>query len=99
MATTFVQEVFGLDGKAALITGGCGGMGTALCWGFSKLGAKIGVADREAERVNALVSALKAKGVDAFGVVFDAMSGKDTARMVDDVAKHFGRLDILVNTV
>jgi gluconate 5-dehydrogenase len=99
MTTDFAQKIFGLDGRVALITGGCGGMGTALCRGFAKLGAKIGVADRRAEQVSALVSALKSEGVDAFGVAFDAMSAADTGRMVDEIAKHFGRLDILVNTV
>ena len=95
----FSDKWFRLDGKVALITGGCGGMGTALCSALPVLGARIGVADREAERVNAVVTSLQAKGVDAFGATFDAMSGKDTARMVDEIAAHFGRLDILVNTV
>jgi gluconate 5-dehydrogenase len=96
---TFSDKWYRLDGKVALVTGGCGGMGTALCWGLSSLGARIGVADRRAEPVNALVESLKAKGVQAFGSVFDAMSAKDTARMVDDVAGHFGQVDVLVNTV
>jgi gluconate 5-dehydrogenase len=99
VTVAFSDKSFRLDGKVALITGGCGGMGTALCWGLPTLGAKIGVADREAERVNALVSSLQAQGIAAFGVAFDAMSAKDTARMVDQIAGHFGRLDILVNTV
>ncbi len=96
---TFSDKWFRLDGKVALVTGGCGGMGTALCWGLPGLGARIGVADRDAERVNAFVAELKGKGVDAFGAAFDAMSARDTARAVDDIAAHFGRLDILVNTV
>ncbi len=95
----FSDKSFRLDGKVVLVAGGCGGMGTALCWGLPALGAKIGVSDRDAERVTALVTALRAKGIDAFGVAFDAMSAKDTARMVDEVAGHFGRLDVLVNTV
>jgi NAD(P)-dependent dehydrogenase (short-subunit alcohol dehydrogenase family) len=96
---TFSEKWFRLDGKVALVTGGCGGMGTALCSGLPVLGARIGVADRDGERVNALVASLQAQGIDAFGAAFDAMSAKDTARMVDDIAAHFGRLDILVNTV
>jgi gluconate 5-dehydrogenase len=99
MATDFAQKLFGLDGRVALITGGCGGMGSALSRGFAKLGAKIGIADRRAEQVSAFVNTLKGEGVDAFGVSFDAMSAADTGRAVDDIAKHFGRLDILVNTV
>ena len=96
---TFSDTWYRIDGKVALITGGCGGMGTALCIGLSAMGAKIAVADREAERIAAQVATLKARGADAFAAPFDAVSVDDTRRMVDDVARHFGRLDILVNTV
>jgi gluconate 5-dehydrogenase len=99
MSETFAETLFGLKGKVALITGGCGGMGTALCRGLAKLGASIGVADRDAARVEAQVAMLQSEGVRAFGAAFDAMSAADTARMVDAIATHFGRLDILVNTV
>jgi NAD(P)-dependent dehydrogenase (short-subunit alcohol dehydrogenase family) len=99
MSTTTAQKMFGLDGKVALITGGCGGMGTALCRGLSALGASIGVADRDADRVAGQVAALQADGINAWGTWFDAMSAADTRRMVDEIAGHFGGLDILVNTV
>jgi gluconate 5-dehydrogenase len=96
---TFSEKWFRLDGKVALITGGCGGMGSALCAGLSAVGAKLAVADRDGQRVSDKVSALKKEGVEAFAAPFDAMSVDDTRRMADDVARHFGRLDILVNTV
>jgi gluconate 5-dehydrogenase len=99
VTVAFSDKFFRLDGKVALVTGGTGGMGTALCWGLSSLGAGIGVADRNADKVAAFVGELQAKGVDAFGATFDAMSAASTAAMVDAVAGHFGRLDILVNTV
>jgi len=99
MANSFAEQLIGLNGKVALITGGCGGMGTALCKGLSALGASIGVADREADRVAAQVETLTKQGVKAFGAAFNAMSADDTRRMVDEIAGHFGRLDILVDTV
>ena len=95
----FSDKSFRLDGKVALVTGGCGGMGTALCAGLSSLGASIGVADRQADRVAALVKTLQSQGVKAFGAAFDALSADDVRRMVDEIAGHFGRLDILVDTV
>src|SRR3954451_24864721 len=95
----FSDQFFRLDGKVALITGGCGGIGTVLCKGLASMGARIGVADRERERVAARVEMLKAQGIDAFGAAFDAMSVDDTRRMTDEIAKHFGRVDILVDTV
>jgi gluconate 5-dehydrogenase len=95
----FSDKAFRLDGKVALVTGGCGGMGTALCTGLAAVGASIGVADRQADKVDAQVKALQAQGIHAFGAAFDAKSVDDTRRMVDAVAAHFGRLDILVDTV
>jgi NAD(P)-dependent dehydrogenase (short-subunit alcohol dehydrogenase family) len=95
----FSDSWFRLDGKVAIVTGGCGGMGNALCWGLSTMGASIGVADRHPERVAEQVASLQSKGVNAFGAAFNAMSADDTRRMVDEIAAHFGRLDILVNTV
>jgi len=99
MSTTFAEKWFGLDGKVALVTGACGGMGTALCKGLSSNGAKIGVADLDKDRVASQVEALKSEGIDAFGAAFNALSVDDTRRMVGEIAGHFGRLDILVDTV
>ena len=99
MRVAFSEKWFRLDGKVAIVTGGCGGMGTALCRGLSSVGASIGVADRDAEKVASLVKSLEADGVKAVGTVFDAMSADDTRRAIDEVAGHFGRLDMLVNTV
>lgn len=97
--TEFSKKLFGLEGKVALVTGGCGGIGSAVCSGLAAMGAKIAVADRELEQTNARVEALKTDGAQAVAAPFDALSVADTRRMIDDVARHFGRLDILVNTV
>lgn len=97
MAST--QELFRLDGKVALVTGGYGGIGEAVCRGLSALGAKVAVAGHNAEKASAFVSALKKNGGDAQGFAFNAASVSETERMVDETAQHFGRLDILVNSV
>jgi NAD(P)-dependent dehydrogenase (short-subunit alcohol dehydrogenase family) len=82
------------DGKIALVTGGYGGIGAAVCRGLATLGAKVAVAGR---------SAVKAKScADAFcgyATAFNALEVADTRRMVDEVAARFGGLDILVNCV
>lgn len=96
MAST--QELFRLDGKVALVTGGYGGIGEAVCRGLSALGAKVAVAGHNAEKASAFVSTLKKNG-DAYGIAFNAASVSETERMVDETAQHFGRLDILVNSV
>ena len=94
-----IGQLFRLDGKVALVPGGYGGIGEAVCWGLAAAGAQVAVAGHNAERTQALAAALLAAGHTAYGATFDAESVEDIRRMVDEVAAHFGRLDILVNCV
>ncbi len=94
-----LQKVFRLDGKVALVPGGYGGIGAAVCRGLAAVGAKVVVAGRSANKSEALAQSLKAEGHDAHGLAFDAASVKQIYELVDQAVAHFGRLDILVNCV
>lgn len=94
-----IEQVFRLDGKVALVPGGYGGIGEAVCRGLAGAGAKVVVAGHRAEAADALAEQLRAEGAEAYAVQFDAHRVKDIRRMVDEAAAHFGRLDILVNCV
>jgi gluconate 5-dehydrogenase len=83
-----------LDNKVALVTGGYGGIGSAVCRGLVSLGAKVAVAGHNAGKARAF-----AESIGAYAAPFDALSVGDTRRMADEVAAHWGRLDILVNCV
>jgi NAD(P)-dependent dehydrogenase (short-subunit alcohol dehydrogenase family) len=90
---------FRLDGQVALVTGGYGGIGLAVCHGLAAAGARIAVAGRNQEKAERAADAIRAAGGEAFPVSFDAMKAADVREMTDRVASHFGRLDVLVNTV
>jgi len=94
-----LDHLFRLDGKVALVTGGYGGIGDAVCRGLVQAGAKVAVSGHNAEKAAACAEALRQAGGDAYAAVFDSLSVAGTRRMVDEVAGHFGRLDILVNCV
>ncbi|MCK6557045.1 SDR family oxidoreductase [Candidatus Binatia bacterium] len=88
-----------LAGRAALITGGGTGTGRAVALELARRGCHVAVnyskSRREAEDTAAEIDALGVKGL-----AVQADVGDDTAvrRMVDEVSKKFGRLDVLVNS-
>jgi NAD(P)-dependent dehydrogenase (short-subunit alcohol dehydrogenase family) len=96
---TAINELFRLDGKVALVTGGYGGIGEAVCRGLGSMGAKIAIAGHNGERATACAQSLNKEGNDAWAAAFEATSVSDTQRMVDAVVAHYGRLDILVNCI
>ena len=94
-----MTQLFRLDGKVALVTGGYGGIGEAVCRALGSAGAKVAVSGHNMDKSNACAESLRHQGIDAYSTTFDVVSVAETQRMVDEVAEHFGRLDILVNTV
>jgi NAD(P)-dependent dehydrogenase (short-subunit alcohol dehydrogenase family) len=94
-----IDQLFRLEGKVALITGGYGGIGEAICRGMASVGAKVAIAGHDGERAAACAQSLSTDGYDAWPIAFQATSVSDTQRMVDRTISHFGHLDILVNCV
>ena len=81
-----------LDGQVALVTGGGTGLGKAAAAELAACGARVLVAGRRAEVVQA--AAEEIGGEWATG---DVRSPEDAARLVDTALERFGRLDVLVN--
>jgi NAD(P)-dependent dehydrogenase (short-subunit alcohol dehydrogenase family) len=94
-----IRGLFGLQGKVALVTGGYGGIGRAISDGLARSGARVAITGHNVEKAKACAADLNAQGLEAHGCGFDVISIPEIQRMVDDVVEHFGRLDILVNTV
>jgi len=87
-----------LTGKVALVTGGSRGIGAASARALADEGANVAISYvASADKAEAVVAELKAKGVQARAFKADQASSAEVDRLVQDVARHFGRLDILVN--
>jgi 3-oxoacyl-[acyl-carrier protein] reductase len=88
-----------LKGSVAVITGGNGGLGQRICHALAKEGAHIAVVCArsidDAERVAGEMIAQH--GVQAAAFACDVTQPEQLRKLVDDVVKRFGRLDILVN--
>jgi NAD(P)-dependent dehydrogenase (short-subunit alcohol dehydrogenase family) len=83
-----------LDGKAALITGAASGFGEAGARTFAREGAKVAVADVNAEKGAAVVKAIRDAGGEAVFIRADVSKASEVERMVKEAAAAFGRLDI-----
>ncbi|MFV2067322.1 MAG: SDR family NAD(P)-dependent oxidoreductase [Pirellulales bacterium] len=88
-----------LNGKVALVTGGSGGLGRAICLGLAAEGANAAVHyRRDAELADAVVAELQQlHGVEAMSVHGDVSREDDVLEMFRRVEDRFSRLDILVN--
>ncbi|XP_052807915.1 3-oxoacyl-[acyl-carrier-protein] reductase FabG-like isoform X1 [Mya arenaria] len=88
-----------LDGKVALITGASSGIGAGTATMFSKLGALVAITGRNAENLQKTADECEKLGnKKPFCVVGDVCIEEDVKRIVDSSVKHYGRLDILVNS-
>ena len=83
-------------GKAAIITGGSGGIGSAIASAFVDEGAMVGVIDTNQETLDKSVSALIARGGKAQGLVVDVRNQEAVEEAMSTFASNFGRIDILV---
>jgi 2-dehydro-3-deoxy-D-gluconate 5-dehydrogenase len=88
------MTAFDLTGKAALVTGGNGGIGLGMAKGLADAGAAVMVAGRDADKNRRAVAAL---GGNADAVTVDLAEESGARAAVDAAVRKFGRLDILVN--
>src|ERR1700744_3019882 len=87
-----------LSGKVALVTGGSRSIGAASARSLADEGANGAISYvASADKAEAVVAELKAKGVQARAFKADQASSTEVEQLVQNVAQHFGRLYILVN--
>lgn len=86
-----------LKGKKAIVTGGAGGVGAAICEILAAEGADVLVSDIDLPRAEKVAERCRAKGVEARALRTDLSSPEDCAALVDRCIELFGSADILVN--
>src|SRR5882757_2944002 len=93
----FKQLSRSVKGLTVLVTGAASGMGRATAHVFAAEGANVAVTDIGLEPTQAVVDAITATGGKARAWKLDVADRNDIITVVNDVAKHFGGLDIVVN--
>lgn len=93
-----ILQKFDLSGRVAIVTGGPGLLGREFCRTLAEAGARVIIADINAEAVNQLAASMIQAGYHAMGVATDITQPESVQNLVSETLSEFGRLDILVNS-
>jgi NAD(P)-dependent dehydrogenase (short-subunit alcohol dehydrogenase family) len=91
-----MSELFSIDGKTALVTGGTRGIGLMIARGFVEAGAKVYVSSRKAEACDEVAAELSKIG-ECVGLPANLSTEDECNRLAGEVAAREDRLHILVN--
>jgi gluconate 5-dehydrogenase len=95
-----MKDMFRLDGKIAVVTGGAGGIGKSLAMGLGIHGATVVVSSRNQESIDDVAREItEASGNEAIAVACDVTDETSAQNLMDTVVKKLGRLDVLINAV
>jgi 3-oxoacyl-[acyl-carrier protein] reductase len=86
-----------LAGKTAVVTGGSRGIGFAIAEALAVAGASVAITGRDQSHIEKARDRLAGHGTTIAGIRADVRSAEDAARAIDDAAKTFDGLDILIN--
>ena len=89
-----LEQLFGLDGRRALVTGGSSGIGRAIALALADAGAHVLVAARTRDAIDETVATITTGGRSAAGVVADLSTRAGAHALADAV----GEVDVLVNS-
>jgi NAD(P)-dependent dehydrogenase (short-subunit alcohol dehydrogenase family) len=91
------QELFSLQGKTALVTGGSRGLGLQMAEALGEQGARIVISARKQEELDEAVAHLTARGIEASAVAVDLQDEANVQPFVEEALRRLGQIDILVN--
>lgn len=92
-----VLDLFRLDGRAALVTGGGRGIGRAIALALAEAGADVALCARTQKQLEATARDIEARGRRALALPCDVRRSAEVEATVERTVKELGKLDILVN--
>jgi NAD(P)-dependent dehydrogenase (short-subunit alcohol dehydrogenase family) len=95
--SAFLSELFGLDGRIALVTGASSGLGRHFALTLARAGAHVAVTARRLDRLQVLAREIEALGVRALAVAMDIADRASVRAGLEHIAATLGTPQILIN--
>jgi NAD(P)-dependent dehydrogenase (short-subunit alcohol dehydrogenase family) len=97
MMNAVIGNMFSLEGKVAVVTGGTRGIGEEIARAYAKSGARVVICSRNQEAVEEATEGMRQSGHDVLGVQVNVASSEDREKLIESTLEWGQRLDILVN--
>jgi len=91
----FVENLFSIKDKVAIVTGATGALGSAIAMGYGYSGAKVVISARSESKLAAILDELKAAGIEATAFAADPANEEDVKALVQFAVDTYGELNIL----
>jgi gluconate 5-dehydrogenase len=91
------RNIFDLTGKVALVTGASSGLGAQFAKTLAEFGADVAILARRVERLEEVKKEIEDKGGKCYALRCDVSASQNIKDAVEDIIKHYGRIDILIN--
>lgn len=93
----FLKEMFGLDGKTAVVIGGTGELCSHMAMGLAQAGAEVVLVGRDEEKANARLAEIHETGGKGYFAHADASDRQSLNELLNSVVEQSGHVDILIN--
>lgn len=92
-----MKDIFSVEGKVTIVTGGGTGIGIAFAHEFARRGAPVMIASRNAEHLEPVRDSIRKEGGKCEMKVLDVRDAAQCDALIAETVQHFGRLDVMIN--
>jgi len=94
---SYLEDLFDLNGKVAVVIGGTGELCGHMAIGLAKAGVTVAIAGRDQTKADDILSTIKATGGNAYFLATDLGEKNSLTELRDSVIERSGKIDILIN--